>query len=463
MREGVISQVGQTERRCIAVILAAGEGTRMKSAKPKALHGIAGRSMLSHVVAAAQAMGADHLAVVVAPGRDAVIQEIRAIAPDATIVLQHERRGTAHAVLSARDAIGVDFDDLVVLYADVPLIRPDTLGRLRAALADGSAVATLGFKAADPTGYGRLVQSVDGSLTAIREQKDATPGERAIDLCNSGLMALDGTIAVRLLSSIGCDNAQGEFYLTDVVEAAVAEGRHCAVTITDEAEVQGVNDRVQLAAAERSMQARLREAAMRGGATLVAPDTVFLSYDTVLGRDVVVEPQCWFGPGVSVGDGAAIHAFSYLEGATIASGASVGPYARLRPGAAIGENAKVGNFVEIKNAEIERGAKVSHLSYIGDATVGSGANIGAGTITCNYDGFNKARTIIGAGAFVGSNSALVAPVTIGEGAFIGSGSVITDDVAPDALAIGRGRQIAKAGWAETFRAEQKARKAKPRP
>ncbi len=447
-----------TPRRCLAVILAAGDGTRMRSAVPKPLHAVAGRSMLAHVLDAARAMGADAVAVVVGPNGQAVAEAARRTLPDVSVHVQGERRGTAHAVLAARDAIERGYDDLVVLYADVPLIRSDTLRRLRHGLDQGSAVSVLGFRAADPSGYGRLVTAGD-RLTAIREHKDASEAERALDLCNSGLMAIDGGAALDLLDRIGCDNAQGEFYLTDVVEAAVGRGGACSVLVTGEAEVMGVNDRVQLAAAEAAMQRRLREAAMAGGATLVAPDTVFLSHDTVLGRDVVVEPHCVFGPGVRVADGAVIHAFSHLEGAGVAERASVGPYARLRPGAAVGENAKIGNFVEVKNAAVGRGAKISHLSYVGDADVGADANLGAGTITCNYDGFNKARTVIGPGAFVGSNTALVAPVTVGAGAFVGSGSVVTADVEPDALALGRGRQVSKPGWAAAFRAAQRDRKA----
>ncbi len=447
------------KRRCLAVVLAAGEGTRMRSTTPKPLHAVAGRSMLAHVLSAARASGADAIAVVVGPGRADVATAVRPAVPDARVFVQTERRGTAHAVLAAADTLRDGYDDLLVLYADVPLIRAETLARLRAGVAEGAAVAVLGFRAADPTGYGRLV-SEGGHLAAIREHKDASEAERRIDLCNSGLMALDGRLALDILESIGTDNAQGEYYLTDAVAQAAARGRSCVALVTDEAEVMGVNDRVQLAAAEAAMQRRLREAAMRGGATLVAPETVFLSADTVLGRDVTVEPHCVFGPGVTIADGAVIHAFSHLEGASVATGANVGPFARLRPGAVLGEGAKVGNFVEVKNAVLDRGAKVSHLSYIGDASVGAGANVGAGTITCNYDGFGKARTVIGAGAFVGSNSALVAPVTVGAGAFVGSGSVVTDDVEPDALALGRGRQVNKPGWAAAFRAAQAARKAK---
>ena len=427
----------------------------MRSARPKALHAIAGRSMLGHVIAAAQEVGIEAVAVVVGPDRADVAREAVAADPRAHVVVQRERRGTAHAVLAARDAIGTDFDDVLVLYADVPLVTPNALRGLRDELARGAGVAVLGFRAADPTGYGRLlVAGSPSELAAIREHKDATIEERGIDLCNSGLMAIDGRQALALLDGIGRDNAQGEFYLTDVVERAVGGGLRCSIVVADEGEVMGVNDRLQLARAEAGMQARLREAAMREGATLVAPDTVFLSFDTRLGRDVEVEPHCVFGPKVSVADGATIHAFSHLEGATVASGASVGPYARLRPGSNIGAGAKIGNFVEVKNATIERSAKVSHLSYIGDANVGADVNIGGGTITCNYDGFNKARTVIGAGAFVGSNSALVAPVTVGAGAYVGSGSVITEDVEPDALGIARGRQVNKPGWAAAFRAKK---------
>ncbi len=440
-------------RSCLAVVLAAGEGTRMRSAVAKPLHAVAGRPMLSHVIATAVASGADALAVVVGPGRDDVGRAALAAAPGARVFVQAERRGTAHAVLTAAEAIEAGYDDLLVLYADVPLVRPETLGALRIELAGGAAVAVLGFRAADPSGYGRLLVTGD-RLDAVREHRDASEAERAVALCNSGLMALDGRLALGLLRGIGTSNAQGEFYLTDAVEEAIRRGERCAALLADEAEVMGVNDRVQLALVEAAMQRRLREAAMRGGATLVAPETVHLSADTVLGRDVTVEPHCVFGPGVRVAEGAVIHAFSHLEGAAVAAGASVGPFARLRPGASLGEGAKVGNFVEVKNADLGAGAKVSHLSYIGDAAVGAEANIGAGTITCNYDGFGKHRTTVGAGAFVGSNSALVAPVTVGAGAFVGSGSVVTQDVEPDALALGRGRQVNKPGWAAEFRARR---------
>jgi bifunctional UDP-N-acetylglucosamine pyrophosphorylase / glucosamine-1-phosphate N-acetyltransferase len=445
-------------RRRLAIVLAAGEGVRMKSDRPKVLHEIAGKSMLAHALAAATAAGAGDLAVVIGPGRDDVAAEARKAAPQASIFVQAQRLGTAHAVLAARPAIAAGYDEILITYADAPLVRGATLAGLCEGLAEGSAVAALGFVARDPTGYGRLVER-DGRLVAIVEQKDADEAERAIALCNAGPIAIAGGEALALLDAIGAKNAAREYYLTDVVALAAARGLPATTRVAGEDEVMGVNDRVQLAAAEAVMQNRLRIQAMRDGATLIAPDTVFFSYDTKIGRDVLVEPHVVFGKGVEITDGAVIHAFSHLEGAKVAAKASVGPYARLRPGADLAAGAKVGNFVEIKNAAIEAGAKVSHLSYIGDARVGAGANIGAGTITCNYDGFSKFRTDIGAGAFVGSNSALVAPVTIGEGAYVGSGSVITADVEPDALAIGRGRQVAKPGWAKAFRARQKPKKA----
>ena len=434
----------------------------MKSRVPKVLHRIAGRSLLAHVAATARAAAVDAIALVVGPGRDDVAAELAALVPAAMVLVQAERRGTAHAVMAARGAFGRDYDDLLVLYGDVPLVTPATLAGLRRALADGAAVAALGFEARDPTGYGRLLSRA-GELVAIREHKDASAEERTVTLCNSGLMGLDGRSALDVLERIGCDNAQGEFYLTDAVEVARAQGRRCVALAADETELMGINDRGQLAAAEAVAQARLRAAAMREGATLIAPDTVFFSHDTQLGRDVTVEPHVWFGPGVRVEEGAVIHAFSHLEGARVGPGAQVGPYARLRPGADLGRTAKVGNFVEVKSAAIGEGAKVSHLTYIGDASVGADANIGAGTVTCNYDGFGKYRTVIGEGAFIGSNSSLVAPVTVGAGAFVGSGSVITEDVPEQALGLGRAKQVVKAGWAAVFRAARAADKAARKP
>ena len=445
-------------RRRLAIVLAAGEGVRMKSARPKVLHEIAGRSMLAHVLAAVAAAGAGDVALVVGPGRDDVAAEARKNAPSASLFVQMQRRGTAHAVLAAREAIARGYDDILIVYADIPLLRATTLASLFDSLAEGAIVAALGFAARDPTGYGRLIEK-DGALVAIREHKDASQTERAIGLCNAGPIAVSGAHALELLDLIGSDNAAGEFYLTDIVAIAAAIGLAATKRIAPEEEVRGVNDRVQLAAAEAAMQGRLREQAMREGATLIAPDTVFLSHDTKLGRDVLIEPHVVFGKGCEIAEGAVIRAFSHLQGARVAAGASVGPYARLRPGADIAAGAKVGNFVELKNAVVEAGAKVNHLSYIGDARVGAGANVGAGTITCNYDGFSKFRTDIGAGAFVGSNSSLVAPVTIGAGAYIGSGSVVTEDVEPDSLALGRSRQVAKAGWAKAFRERHKPKKA----
>jgi bifunctional UDP-N-acetylglucosamine pyrophosphorylase/glucosamine-1-phosphate N-acetyltransferase len=446
------------QRSLLVVVLAAGEGTRMKSATPKVLHKVAGRPMLSHVLdqalAAGTGSGSAAAAAVVGPGREDAAACARAAAPGAQVFVQSERRGTAHAVLAARAALEKGYDDVLVVFADTPLVRAQSLAALRAKIAEGAAVAAMGFEARDPTGYGRLLME-NGELVAIREQKDASAQEQAVRACNAGIMALDGRRALELLVSIGCDNAQKEFYLTDCVQAARARGLSCAAVFVDEEEAMGVNDRVQLAAAEAVMQKRLRESAMRAGATLIAPETVFLSHDTKIGRDVLIEPHVVCGPGVEIEDGATIHAFSHLEGARVGPGANVGPFARLRPGAQLGADAKVGNFVEIKASLLGQGAKVSHLSYIGDAQVGAQANIGAGVITCNYDGFNKFRTAIGEGAFVGSNSSLVAPVSVGAGAYVGSGSVVTQDVAADALAVARGRQVEKPGWAAAFRARQK--------
>ena len=446
-----------TTRSCLALVLAAGEGTRMKSDRPKVLHHVANRSLLGHVLAILAEAGATQTAVVIGPDREDVEKEALKSVPDARIFVQRQRLGTGHAVLSAREALAEKPDDVIVAYADTPLVTVETFAKLRAPLAEGAAVVVMAFEARDPTGYGRLITSGD-QILAIREHKDASESEREITLCNGGLMALRGDIALSLLDRIGNDNAKGEYYLTDIVEIAREAGHRTAIAVVPEEEVHGVNDRAQLAAAERMIQERLRAAAMAAGVTLVAPETVFLSYDTKLGQDVIVEPHVVFGPGVTVDEGAVIHSFSHLEGARVASGGAIGPYARLRPGAAVGPKAKVGNFVELKNTELGAGAKVNHLTYLGDARIGAATNIGAGTITCNYDGYNKHKTEIGEGAFIGSNSSLVAPVTIGDGAFIGSSSVITDDVPPNALALGRSRQVVKEGWAVEFRAKAKAAK-----
>jgi bifunctional UDP-N-acetylglucosamine pyrophosphorylase/glucosamine-1-phosphate N-acetyltransferase len=431
----------------------------MKSGKPKVLHQVANRSMIGHVLSTLTDAGATSVAVVIGPDREDVAREVQKSFPAARTFVQRDRLGTAHAVLSARDALDQKVDDVIIAFGDTPLVLAETFAKLRAPLARGAGVVAMGFEAKDPTGYGRFI-TAGNELLAIREHKDATDTEREITLCNGGLMAIRGDLALTLLDQVKNDNAKGEYYLTDIVEIAHGLGHRVAIAIVPEEEVHGVNDRAQLAAAERMIQDRRRQEAMASGVTLIAPETVFFSYDTRLGQDVVVEPHVVFGPGVVVEEGAVVHSFSHLEGARIASGAGVGPFARLRPGASIGPNAKVGNFVEIKNTDLGAGAKVSHLTYLGDARIGAEANIGAGTITCNYDGFGKYRTEIGAGAFIGSNSSLVAPVTIGKGAFVGSGSVITDDIPDDSLGLGRGRQIVKEGWAVEFREKAQAAKKK---
>ena len=437
-------------RTCLAIVLAAGDGTRMLSSQPKVLHQIAGRSLLAHVMSCLRDAGGMAGAVVVAPHHSGVAAEVKATTPDAEIFAQTERRGTAHAVLAASAAIAKGFDDVLVVFGDTPLIRPGTLGTLCGALAKGAAVAVLGFRAADPTGYGRLVTQGD-ELLAIVEHADASEAERAINLCNAGLMAFAGAPALEILRKIGNDNRKGEFYLTDAVAVARNMGLKTVALEVMEDEVSGINSKAQLAAAEAQIQQRLRQAALDAGVTLVAPDTVYLAADTKLDRDVVVEPFVVFGPGVTVEAGATIRSFSHLTGAHVGKDAIVGPYARLRPGAKLGEKVHIGNFVEVKEAVIEAGAKANHLAYIGDARVGEGANIGAGTITCNYDGVSKHRTDIGKGTFIGSNSALVAPVTIGDGAYVGSGSVITKDVPAGALALERAQQVIKEGWVKRLR------------
>jgi len=442
------------QRTCLAIVLAAGEGTRMRSMRPKALHEIGGRALLAHVLATAEAAGCGDVAVVVGPAQSAPRALVHSLAPRAQIFEQRERLGTAHAVLAAKKTIARGADDILVLFADTPLVRPQTLAKLREALAQGANVAVLGFTPKDPTGYGRLV-SKDGELIAIREERDANAEERAIAFCNAGLMALSGKHALALLERIDNRNAKGEYYLTDAVALARAAGLKAVAIETEEDDVRGINTKAQLAEAEAVMQRRLRTAALEAGVTMIAPETVFLSADTKFGKDVTIEPHVVIGPGVTVDDGATIRSFSHLDGAHVGKGARVGPFARLRPGAELGADVHIGNFVEVKAAKIEAGAKANHLAYIGDARVGAEANIGAGTITCNYDGVNKHHTDIGAGAFIGSNSALVAPVKIGDGAYIGSGSVITKDVPADALAFERAEQTIKPLWAKRLR-ERKA-------
>ncbi len=439
-----------TNRTCLAIVLAAGEGTRMTSARPKVLHTVAGKPLLGHVLESVAKSGVTATAVVVGPGQDKVAAEAQRVLPDAATFVQRERRGTAHAVLAAKAAIEQGADDILIVYGDTPLIRPATLTRLRAPLAAGAALAVLGFRPTDPTGYGHLIIQGD-ELLAIREEADASAAERAIALCNGGLMALAGNSALAILDRIGDHNRKHEFYLTDAVEIARGMKLRAVAVEVEEDDVRGINTKSQLAEADAVAQQRLRKAALDGGVTLIAPETVFLSADTKFGRDVVVEPYVIFGEKVTVEDGAVIHAFSHLVGAHVGKGVSVGPFARLRPGTQLGEGSRIGNFVEVKEAVIEAGAKANHLSYIGDAFVGANANVGAGTITCNYDGADKHRTTIGKGAFIGSNSALVAPVEIGEGAYVGSGSVITQNVPADALALARGRQTIKEGWASRLR------------
>ena len=439
-----------TSKTTLTVVLAAGEGTRMRSSLPKVLHPVASLSLLGHVLAAAPGDKDDAVAVVVGPDHQAVVDEIKRVRPEAAIFTQKERLGTAHAVLAAREAIAKGADDLLIAFGDTPLIGAATFQRLRAALKDGAALAVLGFRAADPTGYGRLLVQGD-QLVAIREQADASEAERAITLCNAGVMAFAGKTALKILDQIGNSNSKGEYYLTDAVAIVRELGLRATVIETDEDEVRGINTKSQLAEAEQVMQRKLRQAALDAGVTLIAPETVYLAADTTFGRDVTIEPFVVIGPGVSIADGAVIHAFSNIVGATIGKKASVGPYARLRPGTVLGEGVRIGNFVETKAAAIDAGAKVNHLTYIGDSHIGENANIGAGTITCNYDGFDKHRTIVGAGAFVGTNSSLVAPVKIGAGAYIGSGSVVTRDVPDNALAVERNQQTVREGWAKRFR------------
>jgi bifunctional UDP-N-acetylglucosamine pyrophosphorylase / glucosamine-1-phosphate N-acetyltransferase len=437
-------------RDCLAIVLAAGEGTRMRSGLPKVLHAIAGRSLLAHVLRAVAESKVSATAVVVGPDQEAVAAEAERVVSGAQCYVQRERRGTAHAVLAARPALERKAQDILIVYGDTPLIRAETLNRLRAPLSAGAAVVVLGFRPADPSGYGRLV--VDGGkLIAIREEADASDAEKAISLCNGGIMALAGAHALAILDRIGDNNRKREFYLTDAVEIAQGMNLAAAVVEAEEDDVRGINTKAQLAEAEAVLQQRLRKAALEAGVTMVAPETVFLSADTTFGTDVVIEPYVVFGEKVTVEDGAVIHAFSHLAGAHVGKKCSVGPFARLRPGTRLGEGARIGNFVETKEAAIAAGAKANHLSYIGDASVGANANIGAGTITCNFDGAAKHRTTIGQDAFIGSNTALVAPVEIGDGAYVGSGSVITGNVPADALALGRARQVVKANWATRLR------------
>jgi bifunctional UDP-N-acetylglucosamine pyrophosphorylase/glucosamine-1-phosphate N-acetyltransferase len=437
-----------------AIVLAAGKGTRMKSALPKVLHRIAGRSMVGHVLDNLAALKVTKTAVVIAPGMGSVAKEV---APHA-VAIQQEQLGTAHAAAAARDVIGRIDGTVLVLFGDSPFVTAETVGRMiaRREAADHPAVVVLGMRPKDTNGYGRLITDAQGNLSAIVEHGDADQKQRAIELCNSGVMAIDGAVLWDLIDGIGNANAKQEYYLTDIVAIARKHGRIAAVVEAPADELIGINSRAELAAAEALCQQRLRAHAFENGVTLTDPGSVFLCADTRLGQDVTIGPNVVFGPGVTVANNVEIRAFCHIEGAAIESGAIIGPYARLRPGSKIGTDAHVGNFVETKNAVLGKGAKANHLTYLGDAEVGAKSNIGAGTITCNYDGFLKEKTTIGENVFIGSNSALVAPVTIGAGAMVAAGSVITRDVAPDALAVARGEQVDKPGWSAKFRAARAA-------
>ena len=446
------------QRRFAIVILAAGQGTRMRSDTHKVLHPIASRPLLLHLLDRVDALGADKRVVVVGKGRDQVEKAIAG--RDVAIALQAEQKGTGHAVQQAADALAGYEGPVLILYGDTPFVEADTLRRMLDRLNgdDGPGVVVLASCPPDPLKYGRIILGEGDRIEKMVEYKDATEEERAVPLCNSGMMAVRARDLFRWLGEVGNDNAAGEYYLPDVVNIAAAEGREAVVIEGDPYETAGVNSRAELAHLELEWQRRRREQVLDEGATLIDPESVWFAYDTKLGRDVTVEPHVVFGPRVQVADGATIHAFSHIEGAIIGPKASIGPFARIRPGTRLGERTKVGNFVELKKAEVGDGAKVNHLSYVGDASIGAAANIGAGTITCNYDGFGKYRTEIGAGAFIGSNTALVAPVRVGDGAVVGAGSVITEDVEPDSLAVERTEQKGIAGWAKRFR-ERMTRKA----
>lgn len=446
-----------TDRSCLSIVLAAGEGTRMKSKRSKVLHEIAGLPLVSHVVRAAAEAGSGSVALVV--GRDAQNVEAAAAphASQVSVFLQKERLGTAHAVLAAADAIEQGADDILVLFGDTPLVRPDDLAKARTALSEGATVAVMGFYTENPHGYGRLIEE-NGELIAIREEKDASFLEKQVQFCNGGLMAIAGKPALELLRGIGNDNAKGEYYLTDIVANARAAGHKVVAREIEFDSVLGVNNRVELAEAEAIWQRRARRRMMIDGVTLIQPASVHFSWDTVIGQDTVVEPHVVFGTGVTVGENVTIRGFSHLSGAKVGDGSEVGPFARLRPGAELASNAKVGNFCEVKQAQIGEGAKINHLSYIGDAEIGAGSNIGAGTVTCNYDGYAKHRTSIGENVFIGTHTSLVAPISVGDGAYIATGSVLTDDVPADSLAIARGRQVNKDGRGKTLRERLEAGK-----
>lgn len=446
-------------RPLAVVILAAGKGTRMKSARHKVLHPIGGRPMIEHLLASVAELSPARQVVVVGDGRD---QLEAALGGRAAIAVQEPQLGTGHAVQQAEPALAGFVGDVLILYADVPFVRAATMRAMldRLAAEDAPAVVVLGFEPADTLQYGRVLADRDGRIARMVEHKDASEAERACRLCNSGLMAVRSKDLFPLLARVGNANAQGEYYLVDIVNVANAEGRASAVVVADDpGEVVGVNSRAELAQAEAQWQALKRDEAMAAGASLRAPETVWFSWDTELGRDVTVEPNVVFGPGVKIAEGATIRAFSHLEGATVGEGCEVGPFARLRPGAVLERKAKVGNFVEVKQATLGEGAKANHLSYLGDAEIGAGANIGAGTITCNYDGYFKYRTVIGERAFIGSNSALIAPVKIGADAIVAAGSAVSRDVADGEMRMVRAEQLVKPGWADRFHEAMRKKKA----
>jgi bifunctional UDP-N-acetylglucosamine pyrophosphorylase/glucosamine-1-phosphate N-acetyltransferase len=446
------------QRRFAVVILAAGQGTRMRSDTHKVLHPIASRPLLLHLLDRVDGLGAEKRVVVVGKGREQV--EAAIAGRDVAVAVQAEQKGTGHAVQQAADALAGYEGPVLILYGDTPFVEAETLRRMIDRLdgAGGPGVVVLASCPADPAKYGRIILGEGDRIAKMVEFRDATEEQRAVRLCNSGMMAVRANDLFRWLGQVGNDNAAGEYYLPDVVNVAAAEGREAVVIEGDPYETAGVNSRAELAHLELEWQRRRREQVLHEGATLIDPESVWFAYDTKLGRDVTVEPHVVFGPGVRIADGATIKAFSHIDGATIGTKANIGPFARIRPGTRLGDRSKVGNFVELKKAEVGEGAKVNHLSYVGDASVGAGANIGAGTITCNYDGFGKYKTVIGAGAFIGSNTALVAPVTVGDGAIVGAGSVITENVEPDSLAVERSEQRGIAGWAKRFR-ERMTRKA----
>ena len=448
-----------SKRPVAAIILAAGKGTRMKSDLHKVLHPIAGKPMLLHLLDSVDAIEPARKVVVVGSGKEQL--ETALAGTGCEIAVQEPQLGTGHAVQQAQEVLAGFDGDVLILYGDVPFVPTKTMEAMLDRLNDSDcpAVVVLGFEPFDGLQYGRVIAWDTGRITKMVEYKDATLAERDFPLCNSGLMAARAEDLFALLARVGNDNAAQEYYLVDIVNIAIADGRDCVVITTDPFDVAGINSRAELAMMETDWQARRRMQAMNEGATLIAPETVWFAHDTKVGRDVLIEPNVFFGPGVTIADKVTIRGFSHIEGATIASGAEVGPFARLRPGAVLEEKSKIGNFVEMKKARLGKGAKANHLAYLGDADVGAGANIGAGTITCNYDGFLKYRTEIGAGAFIGSNSALVAPVTIGDGAIVAAGSVVTADVHADALAIARGSQEVKPNWAKRFREVMTAKKA----